>query len=207
MANCALGAAVILSRVRPPKPRGFKLRLPRRRWLLIDFLLGLQIGATISVFSATPLGLLAGIGCGLTLTVATVIVESLGLERILNIERMVDPIGAYRLDRTAAFMAWIAVGGFGSIAGSIIYGLTAKDTSGFWSSVAITESIALVALLLATAWGQFVVARSWLSARNTMPIRLLQFLNDANEKGILRRQGAFWEFRHVTLQRYLAELP
>ncbi|MBL7630134.1 hypothetical protein I7412_23805 [Frankia sp. CN6] len=56
-----------------------------------------------------------------------------------------------------------------------------------------------------TVWGWFAVARWWLAVRGRLPWRLMAFLADAHEKrGVLRQVGAVYQFRHIELQRRLA---
>lgn len=55
-----------------------------------------------------------------------------------------------------------------------------------------------------TAWGDFVVARTYLTMRHGIPWDLMAFLRDAHERrGVLRQVGAVYQFRHVDLQRHL----
>jgi hypothetical protein len=61
-----------------------------------------------------------------------------------------------------------------------------------------------VALVLASPWGQFVVARHWLAWRHGLPRDILEFLDDACERGILLQVGAVWEFRHPAVAAVLA---
>ncbi|MFF9520388.1 hypothetical protein ACF1DV_00195 [Streptomyces achromogenes] len=62
--------------------------------------------------------------------------------------------------------------------------------------------------LLATGgalWWRYSVARLLLAARGRLLWRLMHFLNDAHvHRGVLRRVGTVYQFRHLTLQRYLA---
>jgi hypothetical protein len=54
------------------------------------------------------------------------------------------------------------------------------------------------------AWGSFAIARGWLALRRRLPWRLMSFLADAHQRGVLRQAGAVYEFRHIELQRRLA---
>ncbi len=57
-----------------------------------------------------------------------------------------------------------------------------------------------------TEWGPFTVARCWLALRGRLPWRLMRFLADAHQhRGVLRAAGAVYQFRHVELQRHLAD--
>jgi predicted lipid-binding transport protein (Tim44 family) len=55
------------------------------------------------------------------------------------------------------------------------------------------------------AWGQFTIVRAWLAVRGQLPWRLMAFLNDAHQRGVLRQAGAVYQFRHARLQDHLAD--
>ncbi|MFD8819393.1 hypothetical protein ACFV23_49965, partial [Streptomyces sp. NPDC059627] len=55
-----------------------------------------------------------------------------------------------------------------------------------------------------SAWGRLAVARVWLGVTGRLPWRLMAFLEDAHRRGVLRRSGAYFEFRHLRLQSHLA---
>ncbi|WP_413759480.1 NACHT domain-containing protein [Streptomyces sp. MMBL 11-3] len=63
------------------------------------------------------------------------------------------------------------------------------------------------AALALSAWGRFVVARCWLAATGQLPWRLMRFLEEAHQRGVLRQSGAGFEFRHERLQAQLAGAP
>ena len=57
-----------------------------------------------------------------------------------------------------------------------------------------------------TAWGQWLVfARLWLPLTGRLPWTVAAFLDDAYLRGVLRRAGAVYQFRHARLQDHLAE--
>ena len=58
-----------------------------------------------------------------------------------------------------------------------------------------------------TAWGRFAIARPWLAVRGYLPIRVMAFLDDAYQRGVLRRSGPFYQFRRAQLQDVLASGP
>jgi hypothetical protein len=68
----------------------------------------------------------------------------------------------------------------------------------------------LIALGLAVSffqamWGSFLLSRLWLGLAGRVPFRTMRFLHDAHvNRGVLRQVGAFYQFRHIELQRYLA---
>ncbi|MEU6393645.1 NACHT domain-containing protein [Streptomyces sp. NPDC046939] len=80
------------------------------------------------------------------------------------------------------------------IGGGLAVGLTVGLAAGFFAG------------LRETAWPQFAVTRVCLTMRNRVPWSLMAFLQDAHEhRGVLRQVGTVYQFRHIGLQRYLAE--
>jgi len=57
----------------------------------------------------------------------------------------------------------------------------------------------------ASASGKFVMTRVWFAARGSAPLKLMEFLQDAYKRGVLRQINGYYEFRHRILERYLAE--
>ncbi|WP_433544329.1 helix-turn-helix domain-containing protein (plasmid) [Streptomyces sp. CA-294286] len=59
-------------------------------------------------------------------------------------------------------------------------------------------------VLAFTAWGQWLLfARLWLPLTGRLPWNPAAFLDDAYRRGVLRRTGAVYQFRHVRLQHHL----
>lgn len=68
--------------------------------------------------------------------------------------------------------------------------------------------VGMLACFKRGSWGIFVIARSYLTLRRKVPRAYLAFLRDAHEKrGVLRQVGAVYQFRHIELQRHLAQAP
>lgn len=66
--------------------------------------------------------------------------------------------------------------------------------------------MALAAALRQTAWPCYTVARHYLALRSGLPRDFIAFLADAHEqRGVLRRVGAVYQFRHIELQHHLAD--
>jgi hypothetical protein len=59
---------------------------------------------------------------------------------------------------------------------------------------------AALMVLPGRAWGAFVACRLLLAVRGQMPLRLMSFLGDAHQRGVLRQAGAVYQFRHARLQ-------
>ncbi len=56
-------------------------------------------------------------------------------------------------------------------------------------------------------WTSYVVTRAWLAVWGRLPWRLMDFLDDAHQRGILRQVGPAYQFRHDLVQRHLAGQP
>lgn len=57
--------------------------------------------------------------------------------------------------------------------------------------------------LATSVWGRYIMAKTWAAVRGELPWRLIRFLDDAHRRGVLRRAGAVYQFRHARLQQYL----
>jgi WD40 repeat protein len=60
-------------------------------------------------------------------------------------------------------------------------------------------------LLLVRAWPRFVVVRAHQAALRRLPLRLMRFLADAHDRGVLRESAGRYQFAHVRLQEHLAD--
>lgn len=138
----------------------------------------------------------------------------------------VTPLSLLRSDRAAVRYAWLLGAVAGACTGAYL-GASIKvgrrtpqldDVSLIATLPTGVETLlgaAAGALLSATglglmalgssAWGRFLSARAWLALRGRLPWRLLAFVEDARERGVLRQVNGYYEFRHRLLQRHLAE--
>jgi hypothetical protein len=70
---------------------------------------------------------------------------------------------------------------------------------------------AALLVLPGRAWGVFAAGRLLLALRGQLPPRLMSFLDDAHQRGVLRQAGAVYQFRHARLQdrliSWLSEPP
>jgi hypothetical protein len=106
---------------------------------------------------------------------------------------------------------------FGLVVGSVI-GLVAGLVFGLVDLVPAALPIGLVfgwvfwlvfwlvfgMAMTKTCWPTYVLASLWLGARRRLPVRLMEFLDDAYRLGILRIVGPAYQFRHAALQDHLA---
>ncbi|WP_416963355.1 NACHT domain-containing protein [Streptomyces sp. Agncl-13] len=57
-----------------------------------------------------------------------------------------------------------------------------------------------LATLLGSTWGTYRLSHALLAVTGRLPWRLMEFLDDAHARGVLRETGAAHQFRHVRLQ-------
>lgn len=88
-----------------------------------------------------------------------------------------------------------------------ILALGSTTPAGILRSVSVTLWLCVVALtllFLICPCGFFVQTRLWLALTGRLPLSFMTFLDDAHQRGILRQNGAVYEFRHAYLQEHLA---
>jgi hypothetical protein len=133
--------------------------------------------------------------------------KTLGLADVAaNLVASASPQAVLARDRRAALnrlfapglviglVAGLVAGVIGLAAGLVagVIGLAAGLAFGAWVSVTLT------------AWPSYVVIRWWLALHHQLPWSLMGFLADAHKRGVLRRAGAVYQFRHIELQHRLA---
>ncbi|WP_026400575.1 NACHT domain-containing protein [Actinomadura rifamycini] len=74
---------------------------------------------------------------------------------------------------------------------------SAAKTAGYALGLA---AMFAVGALASTAWGTFVLSRTWFALIGRLPFGLVGFLRDAHERGALRQVGAVYQFRHALLR-------
>jgi hypothetical protein len=57
---------------------------------------------------------------------------------------------------------------------------------------------------LVSPWPAYAATRAYLAQTGRLPWPLMDFLEDAHRRGVLRQAGAMYQFRHIDLQRQLA---
>jgi hypothetical protein len=109
-------------------------------------------------------------------------------------------------------MGGLALGRIGAVtysfAGAIMTGLLVPRTNAIVSGLGMGLMFGfLIGFLgvLSKPWGAFVFSRTWLALRGHLPRRLMRFLQDARQRGVLRQAGGVYQYRHAWLQDYLRE--
>ena len=133
-----------------------------------------------------------------------------------NLDYAVSPVKILRADASAfrltAWAAGLAAGCAGAIGGSLTSilatggrpGLAAVLQDGLGIGLSSGLAIGLAFGFYHAASPGFRIINWWLAARGKAPWRLQPFLEDACEKGAMRQAGASYQFRHLSLQEYLA---
>lgn len=200
--------------------RGQNIHYPSRsiRWRPRNGILGgIVAGAAVAVATEfvtrqIPVALIFGIAVSLGAMIVA------GLERVPgNLEMATSPTLVLKRDRSStlalslvtAIAAGLAIGVGTFLAtmrelppdispawDGIIFGLSIGPVVGFALGFALS--------VYGSAWPKFVFARQILTVRHQVPQRLMAFLSDAHELGVLRQVGPVYQFRHIELQRRLA---
>ncbi|GAA3576449.1 hypothetical protein GCM10022235_52850 [Kribbella ginsengisoli] len=130
-----------------------------------------------------------------------------GLDTPRDISPITDPSRLLRRDRLTCAVVTVAI----AVALGVAVGLTAGEgeTFNLWTGLLGTGTYGLaLGLTVAagrTAWPQYVLVRFKLAIGRYTPWQLMSFLADAHMKhGVLRQNGATYQFRHLDLQRRLA---
>jgi hypothetical protein len=161
----------------------------------------LFLAVTISVGLGVPLGLVFGLASAFI--------------RPAPADELWDPERTLRGDRAALLVPPLLIGAVTMV------GVVAGGSAEMWDlgpapvwHVVRAGLIAgalgwFVAMVLGSsalsAWLTYTVVRLWFAARGWLPWRLMPFLADAARRGVLRRNGAVYQFRHERLRTYLAE--
>ncbi|HEY0807671.1 MAG TPA: XRE family transcriptional regulator, partial [Pseudonocardiaceae bacterium] len=134
------------------------------------------------------------------------------LEAPIDVNAAVSPADLLRSNRAnviSHFLIWALV--LGSVAGlvdCVTDGPLHNLEVGLVFGVEGAFGVGVGYGLSLTAWGQWVaLARIWLPLTGRLPWRLVAFLDDACQRGALRRAGAVYQFRHARLQDQLIVMP
>jgi hypothetical protein len=208
MSIVLIGGVAVVIKLWPPPPGRIQIRLPRRGQLPGNLRTGLMYGSLASATAALAAGLGAlelkgltvalkfGFQCGLLAGAVVFLaaifngpvdtVRASSPEMIFKSDRAVSIAGAALTALAVGLTTWLLIGNVGESIGAAL-------------SAAVGVSIAM------SSWGWYVVTTIWLYFRKQLPIRFMKFSVDAYERGVLRRAGAVYQFRHARLQACLAD--
>lgn len=200
------------------------------------FMLGLAFGVPTAVvlelmdrWVVGPLGFDDGLGGGLRGALLFPVELGFGagialavmawLETPIDTTSAISASDLLRTNRNNAFvhmLVWLLVLG---VPAGIAIGLTPGQVGRFASGPVLGLLAGLVFGIEAafggglgyglsfTAWGQWVaLSRMWLPLTRCLPWAVIAFLDDAHERGVLRKTGAVYQFRHARLEAHLAHV-
>ncbi|MBE1537683.1 NACHT domain-containing protein [Actinomadura algeriensis] len=97
---------------------------------------------------------------------------------------------------------------------AVLAGLGVGTWFGLGLGASVRKTVAYALLMAAlftigtvtsTDWGTFLVSRWWFALTRRLPFRLVNFVQDAHGRGVLRQVGAAYQFRHALVQDRLAD--
>jgi len=168
---------------------------PLRETLVNIVVFGLIFGLS----GGLVFGLLAALEAPLDIGSAATPVSLLAANRTTVQRQVVALVPLFTIVITLSGVLWVALlqGSLGPL---------------YWPVLEVGFSVSLVGGITAalsyaiafTAWGQWLLlARIWLPLTGRLPWTPLSFLEDAYRRGVLRRAGAVYQFRHARLQDHL----
>ena len=192
----------------------------KRRWswpmgLCGGLVLGAAVGIIAGFWESPAIGLILGAAVGATGAWPT------GLVGIMaGHEEIASPQAALSRDVrafwTTALSAGTAAAAFAFAGDGMVsifemtkakfsFALLVKDGLGVGLSAGIIVGLVFGAYHATSP--SFLIARIWLSLSGNLPWRFMTFLADAHmHRGVLRENGAVYEFRHLEIKNYLARV-
>lgn len=233
LARAALEPSRARFQLRRRTTRSWAPFAPRFRiGVVVGLLLGVLLGLVRELVRVTVLGIGRGFLVGLADAILFGVVFGLGgglvfglmalCETSMDIRSAGSPTELLRVNRTTVifqvllfgptfalgitFATWLAVEGLMALppgarlglvfAWNPLFGLALGFVGGIGGGLGYAMSL--------TAWGQWAVfARLWLPLTGRLPWSVPAFLDDAYRRGVLRRAGAVYQFRHARLQDHL----
>jgi hypothetical protein len=180
---------------------------------------GFRLRLLQSTAKCLPIGLIAGLGLGLVLVLIHGHITSLALGLAMGLPFMLgygvsEAIVMAADDQKSTSPRSLLHGErAATIAQVVTFGLAASlaDMLTTWLAHGLNAGLALgLAAGLATSihspWLRFLATQGRLAIRGQLPWNLMQFLDDAYRRGVLRQVGAVYQFRHARLQDHLASI-
>ena len=168
-----------------------------------------ELGATFWIVGrmgdTTGAVMLFGLSFGLLWGLAWAVLAS--FEAPVDISSAASPVDLLNTNRRTVLVQSLI---FGLVTG-VGYTAVVAVRHGPWLGLAYGLSYGVVlglvvglAVASLTAWGTWMMfARVWLPVNGRVPWGLPEFLEDAYRRGVLRRAGAVYQFRHARLQDHL----
>jgi hypothetical protein len=127
-----------------------------------------------------------------------------------DVTSALDPRSTRRAERFAAIARGVTVASTLAAVTMGLYWIAGAPHDGIMPALIVGSVYGLTDRLMGlttSVWGRYAVANTWAAIRGDLPWRLMIFLEDAHRRGVLRRAGAVYQFRHTRLQQHLAGRP
>jgi hypothetical protein len=195
----------------------YEFSLPR----LVNLLVMLVIWVPAAVWFGVVLGVVFGVVVGLVFCVVAGVMGTVtGAIRDWDDTSSISPLTSWRSDWTVVVVVVVAAGVVGGLMMfGLVFGLLLVE--GFPGGVAERVVVGAAAgLMFGPVLGLVVgfpimlgfsragaspFAFIWLARRWHTPVRLMRFLDDACQRGVLRTVGPAYQFRHARLHDRLAD--
>lgn len=162
--------------------------------------------SSLALAVSAALGIAGGLGVGSAADLAFGVFG--GLSGVVVVTPVVAAAGAAVGGLAYGRVGVYAFGAAGAVMGMSVfgpaYGVVLGTRVGTLFGLMFGLSVA-AAVVLSRAWGAFGLSRLWFVSRGEVPLRLLRFLEDAHQRGVLRQTGGTYQFRHARLQDRLAD--
>jgi NACHT domain len=185
------------------------------RWSPTWAVCGVSTGVFMGLFVWVQLGWVPGLAVSLAAAAAGSLVGRTAGAEATDPTKAASPYVVLRHDRTSFLGSWLVFGiGLGLVSG--VSDALSRNPDGHLYGFKYGLEVGLSNMmvpglglgLIQAAWGLFFVSRCWLALRGRLPWRFMTFLRDAHvNRGVLRQVGAVYQFRHIDLQRRIAEWP
>jgi transcriptional regulator with XRE-family HTH domain len=203
----------------------FQLRVARGNRVLRRFASGLavgvglgaglgiarQLGATFWIVGrigeTTTAGVLFGLVVGVVWGLVWAVTAT--FETPVDISSAASPMDLLNSNRRTVVVQSLVFGLVTCLVYAAVVGLLHGPRFGLVYGLSYGLVLGLAVSLAAaslTAWGTWLVfGRVWLPLNGRLPWALSAFLEDAYRRGVLRRAGAVYQFRHARLQDHLKQ--
>jgi hypothetical protein len=146
-----------------------------------------------SLFGHRPSPLISAAAAGLTFLVSAWVFT--GIFQNASRTKAVSPESLLRGDRNGSLIVALTAG----LAFAVVFGLALGPLVGLVAFVGLTVTAAFTVSM----WGAFTLTRIWLALFCGMPLGIIGFLREADSRGVLRRAGGAFQFRHIRVQEKL----
>lgn len=166
---------------------------------------GLAFGLAIGLAEVLGFGLKAGLTAGMEGKHTRSELQVLTPRQTLGSARSAEILIRLTVGLAGGLVIGLAIGVGAELTFGRAIGLAAGLTFGVVIGVVIGVGVGLE-VDIRSGWTNYRSANLRLARRGSkLPWPLMDFLEDSHQRGVLRRAGAAYEFRHGVLQQYLVE--